>query len=195
MKCATIGHSNYPAERFLALLRKSGITDIVDVRSSPYSRAVPHCDRERLRPCLEAIGIEYHYMGASLGARYHDKELLFPDGKVDFSKVRKRPEFIAAVSEVISLIEKGCQVALMCSEKEPYDCHRFVLVSYELEKKGVGVEHILEDGRRIPNSDLENRLRKEYAQRDLFSFNENEGESLDKLYERRNKAIAFRASE
>jgi len=130
MKCTTIGHSNYPSERFLALLRSNGITDIIDVRSSPYSRAVPQYDRERLRPYLEANGIGYHYMGSSLGARYHGKELLFPDGRVDFSKVRKRPAFIAAVSEVISLIEKGRQVALMCSEKEPYDCHRFVLVSY-----------------------------------------------------------------
>jgi uncharacterized protein (DUF488 family) len=195
MKCATIGHSNYPAERFLALLRKSGITDIVDVRSSPYSRAVPHFDRERLRPYLEANGIKYHYMGTSLGARNHDKELLFPDGRVDFSKVRERPAFISALSEVISLIAEGKQVALMCSEKEPYDCHRFVLISYALQKKGIKVEHILEDGSRVPNSELEKRLKKEYAQRDLFSFNEAESASLDKLYERRNKAIAYRASE
>jgi len=34
----TIGHSNHPAEVFLALLRRHGIGRVLDVRSRPYSR-------------------------------------------------------------------------------------------------------------------------------------------------------------
>jgi len=114
MKCTTIGHSNYPTERFLDLLRMNGITDIIDLRPSSYRRAVPHFDRERLRPYPEVNMIRYHYRESSLGARYHDKKLRFPDGRADFSKIGKRPEFIAAVSEVASLIEQdGISASLL----------------------------------------------------------------------------------
>lgn len=47
----------------------------------------------------------------------------------------------------------------------------------------------------MPNSELEKRSRREYAQRDPLSFNEDESDALDKLYERRDGAIAFQASE
>jgi uncharacterized protein (DUF488 family) len=194
MKCATIGHSNYPYDRFLELLRLNGIGQVIDVRSSPYSHAVPQYDRESLRSSLEVSGVGYQFMGDSLGARYTEEGLLFPDGRVDFSKVRGRPAFQLALRKIVMLVQEGPPIALMCAEKEPYDCHRFVLVSYALERSGVEVEHILDDGRPIPNSELEKRLRKEYAQKDLFSFDDGaEQDSLDALYEKRNKAIAYRA--
>lgn len=34
----------------------------------------------------------------------------------------------------------------MCAEKEPLDCHRTILVARHLEKDGIEVRHILEDG-------------------------------------------------
>jgi hypothetical protein len=46
----------------------------------------------------------------------------------------------------------------MCSEKDPLDCHRTVLVARALELQGVSVEHILPDGRLEPHADAMNRL-------------------------------------
>jgi len=40
-KIWTVGHSNHPADRFLALLQQHGIETVVDVRSQPYSRFSP----------------------------------------------------------------------------------------------------------------------------------------------------------
>jgi uncharacterized protein (DUF488 family) len=37
----TIGHSNIPAERFIALLRGAGVDAVADVRSIPASRFCP----------------------------------------------------------------------------------------------------------------------------------------------------------
>ena len=37
----SIGHSNIPAERFVALLRDAGVDAIADVRSTPFSRRFP----------------------------------------------------------------------------------------------------------------------------------------------------------
>ena len=34
----TIGHSNHPIERFVALLKAGGVERLVDVRSTPWSR-------------------------------------------------------------------------------------------------------------------------------------------------------------
>ncbi len=34
----------------------------------------------------------------------------------------------------------------MCSEREPLECHRTLLLAQELEKSGVPVRHILADG-------------------------------------------------
>jgi hypothetical protein len=38
-------------------------------------------------------------------------------------------------------------IALMCAEKEPLDCHRTLLVAPALVERGVIVQHILVDGR------------------------------------------------
>lgn len=58
----------------------------------------------------------------------------------------------------------------MCSEKEPFDCHRFVLVAYELENKGVTVKHIMGNGRIILNTELEKKLLSKYKE-DCHQFN------------------------
>ena len=41
----TIGHSNHSPDKFLALLRAYGIATLVDVRSWPTSRHLPHFNR------------------------------------------------------------------------------------------------------------------------------------------------------
>ncbi len=38
----SIGHSNQSVKAFLELLRTHGIQILIDVRSSPYSKYVPH---------------------------------------------------------------------------------------------------------------------------------------------------------
>ena len=37
----SIGHSNIPADRFLAMLRGAGVNAVADVRSVPFSRFFP----------------------------------------------------------------------------------------------------------------------------------------------------------
>ena len=63
----TIGHSNHPIERFLALLRRHGVEAVADVRSRPYSRFVPHFGKERLARFLAEEGARVLVLGP--GAR------------------------------------------------------------------------------------------------------------------------------
>ena len=47
----SIGHSNIPAERFVAMLRSAGVSAIADVRSTPVSRFCPWFSGKTLAPC------------------------------------------------------------------------------------------------------------------------------------------------
>lgn len=191
MTCHTVGHSTHSIDVFIALLQSNGINCIVDVRSSPYSRFADQFNRESLSAILKQNDILYLYMGESLGARYEEKELLFPDGKVDFEAVKKTPMFQDGLQRLLDGMEKGYAIALMCSEKEPFDCHRFVLVSKALTDRGVSVSHILPD-KTVDHHELEERLFVKYKiqRHDLFN---SEKENLEKVYRLRNKDIAYNA--
>ena len=66
----TIGHSNHPLERFLALLAQHGVEVLVDIRRFPGSRKHPHFSRDNLAAVLPKSGVEYHWLEA-LGGRRH----------------------------------------------------------------------------------------------------------------------------
>ncbi len=59
----SIGHSNHPIETFIGLLISHQIETVIDVRSWPSSRRLPHFNREPLRNSLEAAGITYLWFG------------------------------------------------------------------------------------------------------------------------------------
>ena len=47
----------------------------------------------------------------------------------------------------------------MCAEREPLECHRFLLVSRALHDRGVPLRHILADGSIEPHAETERRGR------------------------------------
>src|ERR671922_90619 len=61
----SIGHSNHSVEELLGLLRRYGIETVVDVRSAPGSRYVPHFDAGPLRAALAATGLVLGHIRAS----------------------------------------------------------------------------------------------------------------------------------
>lgn len=64
----TIGHSNHPLERFLALLAQHEIEALVDIRRFPGSKKHPHFHRDNLAATLPNSGVEYHWL-ETLGGR------------------------------------------------------------------------------------------------------------------------------
>lgn len=191
----TIGHSNYTMDFFIQQLISNNINYVVDVRSVPYSKHVPHFNKDNLKEILIKYNISYIYMGDLLGARYSDSNLLDQNGKVNFKKVSQTKKFIQGIERLIQLIENELIITLMCSEKDPFDCHRFVLISHELVKSGINVQHILEDNTQISNDELEVRLLKKYMknynQTTLTGKRKTKKEAIEEAYEKRNKDIAF----
>ena len=64
----TIGHSTRTLDELIAALQGHGIDTLVDVRSFPMSRRLPHFNRESLERELPRCGIAYVWM-KDLGGR------------------------------------------------------------------------------------------------------------------------------
>ncbi|HBQ28938.1 hypothetical protein DK28_0205095 [Peptococcaceae bacterium SCADC1_2_3] len=152
-KIYTIGHSNHSLETFLNLLRKFKIQVVVDVRSNPYSRYVPHFNAGQIKKEITNDGIKYLYMGRELGGQPAGAEFYDEDGFVLYSRVAESRPF----QEGITRLEKGIEqfrMVVMCSEENPVFCHRRQLISRFLVEHGVKVYHIRVDGRVQTEEDL-----------------------------------------
>ncbi len=140
----------------MALLRKHGVTAVADVRSTPFSRFNPQFNKDALERSLKAEGIKYVFLGRELGARSDDLSC-YENGRVQYARLARTEVFKHGIERVIRGSEEH-RVALMCAEKEPLECHRTLLVARALDEKGVGVAHILADGRLEPHRDAMERL-------------------------------------
>ena len=153
----TIGHSNHSLEAFLALLRRHDVEEVIDVRSSPYSRYSPHFNHDVLNAALGKAGIEYVFLGGELGGRPADRSFYDADGRVLYDRLADGDSFPDGIRRVMRHADER-RAALMCSEKEPLDCHRTLLVARTLAEFGVAVEHILADGELEDHDDTMGRL-------------------------------------
>ena len=144
----TVGHSNHSSAAFLALLQKHSIDEVVDVRSSPYSRHTPHFNRDILARILgggDKGGIKYVFMGSELGGRPADRSCYDANGRVCYDRLADTDLFKGGIIRMIRIANEH-RAVLMCSEKEPLDCHRTLLVARVLVKRGIVVKHILANG-------------------------------------------------
>ena len=152
----TIGHSNHSMDRLIELLKSNEISEIVDVRSQPYSRFQPQFNRSDIEGPLRAAEIDYLFLGNELGARSNDTSC-YVNGRVQYQRIAVTKGFGRAIDRV--LLESGShKLALMCAEKEPLECHRTLLVGQALFSRGGSVVHIHSDGRQENHSDALIRL-------------------------------------
>lgn len=141
----TIGHSNHTIDHFVSLLTRHEVTALGDVRSFPRSRFNPQFNRDRLEASLKDAGIGYVHLGDALGGM-----------RGDFAAIAALPSFAAGLERVREGARRH-RVALMCAEKDPLDCHRFVLICRHL-RQDLAISHILGDGTLIEQAALEDRL-------------------------------------
>ena len=152
----TIGHSTHALEAFLALLHQHGVTAVADVRSAPYSRFNPQFNREPLAEALGSETIRYVFLGNALGGR-SDDPACYEGGRIRYDRVAATESFRSGLARVVQGATKH-QIALMCAEKEPLDCHRTLLVARALDEQGVDVVHIHADGRLEAHGEAMDRL-------------------------------------
>lgn len=184
----TIGHSTHSREDFLVLLRTHRVTALADVRSVPYSRLHPQFNRENLSRVLKEFRIKYAFLGRELGARSQDPAC-YDNGHVQYARLAATDVFRAGIQRVLTGARRY-RVALMCSEKDPIDCHRTVLVARALADHRAKVAHIGADGGLETHEEVVHRMREKFGldKPQLFLSS---AELTDEAYRRQEARIAF----
>ena len=182
----TIGHSNHSSDAFIALLKEAGVDALADVRSTPFSRYNPQFNREVLASVLKEAGVAYVWLGDHLGARPSDASLRRPDGGVDFRRLAASPAFRHGIERVRDGARRY-ELAMMCAERDPLNCHRTFLIARQLADEDVAVRHVLGDGRIIDHRDLESRIVSEAFPEGRDPFTTGKGTLLNDAYDRWDK--------
>ena len=141
----TIGHSTRTLEELIEVLQGHPIYTLVDIRSLPMSRRLPHFNRESLEKALPEAGIQYLWMKELGGRRKKSLEdspnvTLRNDSFRNYADYMLTPEFERAIGELIKIGEQS-RTAYMCAERMYFRCHR-MLVSDWLVAHGHEVFHI-----------------------------------------------------
>ena len=136
----TIGHSTHDVRTFLTPLDQNSVTAVADVRSIPRSRFMPHFNRKSLEGRLSDAAMKYVFMGSQLGARTEDVDC-YVDGRVQYGRLAQTVQFNDGIKRLLEGAEKE-RIAIMCTEQEPLECHRTILVSRILFDRGCMVDHI-----------------------------------------------------
>lgn len=194
----SVGHSNQSQEEFLELIKMYDINCIVDVRSVPASKYTPQFNLESLKWFLRANNIQYLHFGDEFGARRFDS--LDGEGQVNFEMAIKTPNFIRGVERLMTGLQKGFNISIMCSEANPLECHRFSFISRYFYENGLDVQHILKDKGLASHEALEKEMIEEYlhskkyrlAEIDqLFGSYTSENQRHD-AYRLKNKEIGYK---
>ena len=150
----TIGHSTRPLQELIDALQAHGIRTLVDIRSFPMSRRLPHFNRETLELELPRAGIAYVWMKDLGGRRKKQRDdspnvALRSDSFRNYADYMLTEPFQRAIEELLRLAAQA-PTAIMCAERVYFRCHR-MLVSDYLVAHGHQVLHIDDAGPMRPH--------------------------------------------
>ena len=158
----TLGHSNYPFDKFIEILKKYDINCVVDIRSTPYSKYNTQYNKEFLHETLKNLGYTYIYMADEFGENRKTKVSYNDEGYADFDKVILEDEFKRGIERLKVGCAKNYKIVLLGAMQEPIRCHRAILLGKELIKAGFDVKHIMHEGDLKVQSELEEQLLEKY---------------------------------
>lgn len=195
----TIGYSGFSIDDFVNALQSNRISLLVDVRSQPYSQHFPDYHKDILEKTLKRSGICYRNCAKEFGARQEDPAYCADEGYLDFELFAKSPVFLGGYEKLIGRMKQGDRCALMCAEKDPFNCHRSILVSRPFHEAGYEVIHLLPNDKKTTQKEIESRLLDKYFpnrnQTTLFGDLPDEGDYLLQAYRKRNAEIGYSMEE
>lgn len=125
-------------------MRHHQIDLLVDVRTVPASRRMPHFAKAALERTLPASDIEYLHMPQLGGLRKPKRDSVNLGWRNEsfrgYADYMQTDEFWLALDQLIQL-GGSRRVAIMCAEAVPWRCHRS-LIADALVVRGVDVRHI-----------------------------------------------------
>lgn len=146
----TVGHSTRSFEELVRALGGHGIVTLVDVRSFPMSRRLPHFNRDALEGELPKHGISYVWMKELGGRRKKMLEdspnlALRNESFRNYADYMMTEEFAQGIARLVKIAGQG-KTAYMCAERVYFQCHRMLISDY-LAAHGHTVMHIDDEKR------------------------------------------------
>ncbi|MGH9532526.1 MAG: DUF488 family protein, partial [Terriglobales bacterium] len=178
----------------LETLQQFQVGLLIDVRSKPQSFRHPHFDRVELEQALPAAGIRYLFAGEDLGGRPDDPAAYASNGVVDYRKRRKSYAFQTGLERVEAELAQY-DLALMCAEEDPLQCHRFLMIGPELVAHGLEPLHIRKGGILETQKQAEDRLldaQQFSAVAGASLFSADRATALESAYDTQARQCAFR---
>jgi hypothetical protein len=192
----TVGHSDRSWENLVETLQAQRTDTVVDVRTTPFSRRHPQFNKSVLDASLPRAGMAYLYLGVELGARRTERNVLSADGQVSFVKVGDDPSFKQALGIIEERANEGKRLAILCAEGEPWDCHRFPMIAYQLERDGFEVLHILRNRSVMTHGEVEQEMVRRFAKKlpqpSLFGPPVTDADQVQAAYLQLNRAIGYK---
>ena len=109
----------------------------------------------------------------------------------DYEKIAASPEFRRGLERLMDVAARR-SMAAMCSEADPLDCHRCLLIGRALAGQGADVRHILASGDVVTHAEVEDRLLSlENLAEDLLASSREE--RLAEGYRARSRKAGYRA--
>lgn len=153
----TVGHSTRSAEELLAVLRDGGVGAVADVRRFPSSRRHPQFNRADLETWLGEAGIDYTWLGETLGGRVAETVPVERSHNAAWEVAAFRhyadamtgAPFRAGI-EALEAAATSQPTAFMCAERLWWQCHRRLIADF-LSVRGWPVVHLLDVGKQSPH--------------------------------------------
>ena len=125
-----------------------GVERLVDVRTTPGSRRMPHFARASLEVTLPERGIEYLHMSELGGLRKPRHDSVNGGWRNDsfrgYADYMQTDDFWRAIDR-LRVLAATKTTAIMCAEAVPWRCHRS-LIADALTVRGIEVRHITGKG-------------------------------------------------
>lgn len=164
----SIGHGNKKMENFIEELKSFDIHFLLDIRSKPYSKWNPQFNQPQLKIEIEKHDITYVFVGNILGGLPDDRSCYNYEGKVVYDLIKEKVFFKEGLQRLVTANSKRINLAIMCSESKPEECHRSKLIGQELLKKEISLRHIISNKRIKSQQTVMNELTKGKGTVDLF---------------------------
>lgn len=164
----SIGHGAKKIEDFIDELKSFKIIYLLDIRSKPFSKWNPQFNQVALDLILKKKGITYVFVGDTLGGLPDDKGCYDSSGKVVYDLVKETDSFKKGLARLITANSKQINIAIMCSESKPEECHRSKLIGKELLKNEISIKHIVASKKIKSQETVMLELTKGKAISDLF---------------------------
>lgn len=164
----SIGHGNKKIEDFISELKSFDIEYLLDIRSKPYSKWNPQFNQAALELELKKNKIIYVFVGDTLGGLPDDRSCYDFNGKVIYDLIKEKKFFKDGLKRLTTANDKKINLAIMCSESKPEECHRSKLIGQELLKKEISLKHIVSNNQIKSQQSVMNELTKGLNTVDLF---------------------------